>query len=73
MSKQVLQTYLKWKTDPSIYLKDKKVQNESGFIVTSIYGSILPLINVHSASPHSDVSCVVISFYIFPLYSGHLC
>ena len=46
VSKQDLQVYLKWKTDPIIYFYAKKVQKESGLTVTSVNGSILSLINV---------------------------
>ena len=78
MSQQDLQIYLKWKMDPVIYFQAKKIQKESGLTVISIYGSILSLINVrkpskvwwipvtvHSASHHTNVSCIVISFYTF--------
>ena len=78
MSKQGRQIYLKWKLDQIIYFQAKKAQNETGLRVSSIYGSILSLIDVRSpskvswtpvtvlsASHHINLSCIVISFYTF--------
>ena len=48
-----------------LFLRQKKVQKEKCFHCHLSVGSIFPLINVHSTRPHINVSCIVISFYIF--------
>ena len=62
MSKQVLHLFEMENEPKHLFLK---VQQESVFTVTLIYGSIFSLINFHSTRPHINVSCIVISFDIF--------
>ena len=77
--KTVLTNLFEMENGPNnLFLIQKKVQKESGLTVTSIYGSILYLINVRSPSkvwwtpltvysncPHINVPCIAISFYTF--------